>query len=115
MLTAMASAFTQHKAKAKIAMTGEITLRGTVLPVGGIKEKVLAAARAGITKIIMCKENEKDVLEIKEAAIKDIKFIFVDRVEEVLQHALEKKPVPNALDLEAARANPAENKPVTGN
>jgi ATP-dependent Lon protease len=96
-------------------MTGEITLRGTVLPVGGIKEKVLAAARAGITKIIMCKENEKDVLEIKEAAIKDIKFIFVDRVEEVLQHALEKKPVPNALDLEAARANPAENKPVTGN
>lgn len=114
MLTAMASAFTQHKAKSKIAMTGEITLRGTVLPVGGIKEKVLAAARAGITKIIMCKENEKDVLEIKEAAIKDIKFIFVDRVEEVLQHALEKKPVPNALDLEAARANPAENKPVTG-
>jgi ATP-dependent Lon protease len=70
-------------------MTGEITLRGKVLPVGGIKEKVLAAARAGIRQIIMCKENKKDVEEIKDEALKNLEFFYVERMEEVLTLALE--------------------------
>jgi ATP-dependent Lon protease len=72
-----------------MAMTGEITLRGKVLPVGGIKEKVLAAARAGIRQIIMCKENQKDVEEIKDDALKNLDFFYVERMDEVLTLALE--------------------------
>ena len=88
MLTALASAFTGRKVKPYLAMTGEITLRGQVLPVGGIKEKVLAAKRAGLKEIIMCWQNEKDVLEINSLYIKGIKFHYVKTMQQVLELAL---------------------------
>lgn len=88
MMTALTSAFRQLPVKPFIAMTGEITLRGQVLPVGGIKEKVLAAKRMGIKKIIMCAENEKNVRQINENFIKGLKFIYVDRMEDVIKHAI---------------------------
>ena len=88
MLTALTSAFTKKPVKPFIAMTGEITLRGRVLPVGGIKEKILAAKRAGIKEIIMCHENEKNVLEIDESYIKGLKFHYVKQMEDVLKIAL---------------------------
>ncbi len=88
MLTALTSAFTGKNVKANLAMTGEITLRGKVLPVGGIKEKILAAKRAGIKDIILCKENEKHVKEINKTYIKGVKFHYVERMEEVLKIAL---------------------------
>lgn len=88
MLTAMTSAFTGRRVKPFLAMTGEITLRGQVLPVGGIKEKVLAAKRAGIKEIIMCWQNEKDVQEINSQYIKGIKFHFVKTMQQVLELAL---------------------------
>ena len=91
MLTSLASAFTDRKVKPYIAMTGEITLRGEVLPVGGIKEKMLAAKRAGIRSIIMSKQNEKDVEEINKEYIKGLTFNFVGDVSEVLALALMKK------------------------
>lgn len=97
MLTAIASALTQRKVKANLAMTGEITLRGKVLPVGGIKEKILAAKRAGIKEIIMCNKNQKDVEEIEAHYISDLKFHYVEHATEVLAIALldqqVKKPV----------------------
>jgi ATP-dependent Lon protease len=93
MLTAMASIFTQRKVKAKVAMTGEITLRGKVMPVGGIKEKILAAKRAGIKEIILCEKNKRDIEEIDEEYIKGVTFHFVDKVEEVLDIALLKSKV----------------------
>ncbi len=88
MLTALASAFTGRKVKPYLAMTGEITLRGQVLPVGGIKEKVLAAKRAGLKEIIMCWQNEKDVEEINGQFIKGIKFHYVKNMQQVLDLAL---------------------------
>lgn len=88
MLTALASAFTGRKVKSYLAMTGEITLRGQVLPVGGIKEKVLAAKRAGLKEIVMCYQNEKDVLEINPEFIKGMKFHFVKTMQQVLELAL---------------------------
>jgi len=88
-LTALTSAFTGKNVKANLAMTGEITLRGKVLPVGGIKEKILAAKRAGIKDIILCKENEKHVKEINESYIKGVRFHYVERMEEVLEIAIE--------------------------
>ena len=88
MLSALASAFTGRKIKPYLAMTGEITLRGQVLPVGGIKEKVLAARRAGLKEIIMCWQNEKDVLEINTQYIKGIKFHYVKTMQQVLELAL---------------------------
>lgn len=88
MLTALTSAFTGKAVKQNLAMTGEITLRGKVLPVGGIKEKILAAKRAGIKDIILCKENEKHVKEINKAYIKGVKFHYVDQMKEVLAIAL---------------------------
>lgn len=91
MLTALTSAFTNKKIKPFLAMTGEITLRGQVLPVGGIKEKVLAAKRAGIKEIILCAQNEKDVEEIDKRFIKGMKFHFVNEMDEVLSIALLKK------------------------
>ena len=84
MVSAMASAYMGKMVKSKIAMTGEMTLRGKVLPVGGIKEKILAAKRAGIETIILSKENEKDIAEIKEMYIKGLKFIYVTNISEVL-------------------------------
>ena len=91
MLTSLASAFTGRKVKPYLAMTGEITLRGQVLPVGGIKEKVLAARRAGIKDVILCKSNAKDVEEINKAYIKGVKFHYVTEMSEVLEFALSKK------------------------
>ncbi len=88
MLSALASAFTGRKIKPYLAMTGEITLRGQVLPVGGIKEKVLAARRAGLKEIIMCWQNEKDVMEINSQYIKGIKFHYVKTMQQVLELAL---------------------------
>jgi len=88
MLTAIASALRKKPVKPFLAMTGEITLRGKVLPVGGIKEKVLAAKRAGMTEILMCKENKKHVKEIDQDYLEGLKFIYVDRMEDVLNHAL---------------------------
>lgn len=91
MLTSLASAFTGRRVKPFLAMTGEITLRGQVLPVGGIKEKILAAKRAGIKDIIMCRQNEKDVEEVSEHYIKGLRFHYVDQANEVLDLALLKK------------------------
>jgi ATP-dependent Lon protease len=88
MMTALASAFTGRKVKSYLAMTGEITLRGQVLPVGGIKEKVLAAKRAGLKEIVMCYQNEKDVLEINPEFIKGMKFHYVKTMQQVLEIAL---------------------------
>jgi ATP-dependent Lon protease len=90
MLTALVSLLTRKKIRKDLAMTGEITLRGQVLPVGGIKEKVLAAHRAGIKTIIMCKQNEKDLQDIGDKVKKDITFHFVDRMMDVLKIAIEK-------------------------
>ncbi len=91
MMTALASAFTSRKIKSHLAMTGEITLRGQVLPVGGIKEKVLAAKRSGIKEIILCFQNEKDVLEINPQFIKGMKFHYVKNMLQVLELALMEK------------------------
>lgn len=97
MATAIASAFTQRKVKRSIAMTGEITLRGKVLPVGGIKEKILAAKRAGVKEIILSEENRKDISEIKPIYIKGLKFSYVSTVTDVLDIALLKEKVKNPL------------------
>ncbi len=99
MLTALASAFTQRKVRANMAMTGEITLRGKVLPVGGVKEKILAAKRAKIKTIVLSKENRKDIDEIPELYLKGLKFVYVDSMKEVLDFALLKEKVPDALNL----------------
>ena len=99
MLTSLVSVFTQRKVKAKLAMTGEITLRGKVLPVGGIKEKILAAKRANIKELILCKDNEKDILEIKESYLKGLKFHYVSEMKEVIDIALTKQKVKNAKKL----------------
>lgn len=99
MLTALTSLFTQRKVKEKLAMTGEITLRGKVLPVGGIKEKILAAKRANIKEIILCKSNQKDILEIKDDYIKDMKFHYVSEMSEVINIALLKDKVKNAKNV----------------
>ena len=93
MVTAMASAFTQRKVKKNLAMTGEITLRGAVLPVGGIKEKMLAAKRANIKEIILCEKNKKDIEDIKPKYLKGLKFNFVSTMDEVLKLALTKEKV----------------------
>ncbi|HEY0246468.1 MAG TPA: endopeptidase La [Mucilaginibacter sp.] len=99
MLTALTSAFTQRKVKPHLAMTGEITLRGRVLPVGGLKEKILAAKRANIKEIILCKSNQKDIQEIKEHYIKDLKFHYVTDMREVINIALLDEKVKEPLDL----------------
>src|SRR3569833_90541 len=99
MLTALTSAFTQRKVKPNLAMTGEITLRGRVLPVGGIREKILAAKRANITEIILCQSNKKDILEIREDYIKDLKFNYVTEMREVINLALLEEKVDSPLDF----------------
>jgi ATP-dependent Lon protease len=99
MFTALASAFTQRKVRAKMAMTGEITLRGKVLPVGGIKEKILAAKRAHITDILLSKENLKDIEDIQKDYIKGVKFHYLDRMIEVVDIALLKERVKSPLNL----------------
>ncbi len=97
--TSLTSLFTQRKVKAKLAMTGEITLSGKVLPVGGIKEKILAAKRAGIKELIMCHKNEKDVLEIDKEYIKGLTINYVKKVDEVIDIALLPEKVNNPVDL----------------
>ncbi|WAC11346.1 endopeptidase La [Dyadobacter pollutisoli] len=96
MVTSMASIFTQRRVKPFIAMTGEITLRGKVLPVGGVKEKILAARRAGVKEIILCVKNRKDVEEVPANYIRDLTFHYVDQIDEVLAIALLPEKVKNA-------------------
>ncbi|MEZ4721820.1 MAG: endopeptidase La [Flavobacteriales bacterium] len=98
-LSALASVFTQRKFKNKVAMTGEITLRGKVLPVGGIKEKILAAKRAGLTEIILSDQNEKDIKDIEEHYLKGVKFHYVSRMIDVIDLALDAGKVKNALKV----------------
>ena len=97
--TSIASALTQRKVRKNTAMTGEITLRGKVLPVGGIKEKILAAKRAGITDIVMCRENEKDILEIPDMYLKGVTFHYVENVQDVWNFALTNDIVKHPLDF----------------
>ena len=97
MATSLASAFTQRKVKKGLAMTGEITLRGKVLPVGGIKEKILAAKRAGISEIVISKENKKDIEEINEIYIKGVTFHYVENVSDVFEIALMNEKIKNPL------------------
>ena len=99
MVTALASVFTQRKIRPYLAMTGEITLRGRVLPVGGIKEKILAAKRAEIKEIILSAENKTDVEKIKKEYIKDLKFIYVKTIDEVLDYALLDEKVDDEIDF----------------
>lgn len=99
MLTAIASVFTQRKVKAKLAMTGEITLRGKVMPVGGIKEKILAAKRAGIKEIILCDRNKKDIEEIDQHYLEGVKFHFVENVSQVLKIALLNELVEDSIQF----------------
>lgn len=98
-LTSLASLFTQRKVKPYLAMTGEITLRGRVMPVGGIKEKILAAKRAGIKDIVMCEKNRKDVAQINPDYIKNIRFHYVKHMDEVVELALQKGRVKNGIDF----------------
>ncbi|MFC2128619.1 endopeptidase La [Bacteroidota bacterium] len=99
MLTSLASAFTQRRVKKNVAMTGEITLRGKVLPVGGIKEKILAAKRANIKELIICRENQKDINKIKDLYVKGLKFSYADTMMNVLDLALSKKKVDNPVNI----------------
>ena len=99
MATSIASALTQRKVKSNLAMTGEITLRGKVLPVGGIKEKILAAKRAGITDIILCEENRKDISEIPELYVKGLRFCYVETIRDVWKIALTDEKVKDAIEF----------------
>jgi ATP-dependent Lon protease len=99
MLTSMVSSFTQKRVKKNIAMTGEITLRGRVLPVGGIKEKILAAKRANIKEIILCEENRRDVAEIKQEYLEGVTFHYVRFMDEVVKHAITNQSAKNARKL----------------
>jgi len=100
MVASIASAFTQRKVKKSIAMTGEITLRGKILPVGGIKEKILAAKRANIKEIILSIENKKDIEKINEIYLKGVKFYYVDKTMDVLNYALLKQKVKNPIKID---------------
>jgi ATP-dependent Lon protease len=97
MFASLASIYTQRKVKSRLAMTGEITLRGKVLPVGGIKEKILAAKRSGIREIVLSVKNKSDIAEIESHYVKGLSFHFVDTVDEVLKIALLKEKVKNPL------------------
>ena len=105
MTTALASAFTQRKVKPHMAMTGEMTLRGRVLPVGGVKEKILAAKRAGITDILLSEENKKDIEEIQEIYLKGLTFHYVKDAKEVLELALTDELVNDPIDFTIAKEN----------
>lgn len=109
--TSIASALTQRRVRDHIAMTGEITLRGRVLPVGGIKEKILAAKRAGITDILISEENRKDVAEINERYVQGLSFHFVENVQDVLRFALLDEKVENAVELTIEPDGPTESRP----
>jgi ATP-dependent Lon protease len=113
MLTALVSLLTGIKVRADVAMTGEITLRGNVLPVGGIKEKVLAARRAGVKRVILPERCKKDLVDVPEHNRKDLEFIFAHRVEDVFRAALVEMPVP--LPPKPAEVAPAPTEPVRPN
>ncbi len=104
MLTSLVSLLTQKKVKKSIAMTGEITLRGKVLPVGGIKEKILAAKRAKIKELILCEDNRRDILEIKEDYLKGLTFHYVSEMSQVLEIAVTDQKVKNAKKLALPKA-----------
>jgi len=113
MATALVSAFTQCKVKAYLAMTGEMTLRGKVLPVGGVREKILAARRSGIREIVLSQENQKDVEKIKAEYLTGLTFHYVTDIAEVIDYALTKSKVINAIDLDkklTPTLAPTENK-----
>jgi len=112
MVTSLASTFTQRKVRARLAMTGEITLRGRVIPIGGVKEKILAAKRAGITDVILCEDNRKDIGEIKPQYIEGLTFHYVRDVRDVLDVALlpEKVSHPLVFDLSARKETCLTNK-----
>ncbi len=112
MLTALASLFTQRKVKSKLAMTGEITLRGVVLPVGGIKEKILAARRANISEVILCEDNRKDVEEINQDYLTGMTFHYVQQMKDVLKLALTKNLVSNPVKVEVPKEKLVEKKGV---
>ena len=97
--TSIASALTQRKVRKNTAMTGEITLRGRVLPVGGIKEKILAAKRAGITDLVICKENKKDIEEIPTQYVNGVEFHYVENIQDVWDFALTDEKVENAVNI----------------
>ena len=105
MLTALASLFTQRKVKSHLAMTGEITLRGQVLPVGGIKEKILAAKRANVKELILCEKNRKDIDDINPRYLKGLKFNYVKTMDEVIQLALTDELVENPINLKAKKTS----------
>lgn len=107
MATSLASALTQRKVKANLAMTGEITLRGKVLPVGGIKEKILAAKRAGIKEIILSMENKKNIDEIQDIYLTDLTFHYVNNIQEVFDIALTQEKVANAIELTVKKTTQA--------
>jgi len=109
MLTSLASIFTQRKVKEKLAMTGEITLRGKVLPVGGIKEKILAAKRSGIREIILSQKNKRDILEIEKQYVKGLVFHYVDTVDDVLKIALLKERVSKPIEFVLTEAKSLVN------
>lgn len=109
MVTSIASALTQRKVKPNLAMTGEITLRGKVLPVGGIKEKILASKRAGITDIILCEENRKNVLDIKENYLEGLNFHYVDNIKQVLEIALLQDKIDNPMDISVQKKEKKES------
>jgi ATP-dependent Lon protease len=103
MLTALASLFTQKKVKSHLAMTGEITLRGQVLPVGGIKEKILAAKRANIKELILCEKNRKDIDDINPRYLKGLKFSYVKTMDEVIKLALTEDLVDSPIIIKAKK------------
>ena len=108
--TSIASAITQRKVRKNTAMTGEITLRGKVLPVGGIKEKILAAKRAGITDIVICKDNRKDIEEIPEKYLKGVSFHYVEDVADVWEFALTDEKVKHPINFTIPKNDKKEEK-----
>ena len=106
LLTSLVSLFTQRNTKKNIAMTGELTLRGVVLPVGGVKEKILAAKRRGINSIILCENNRKDVEDINEKYVAGLSFHYVKRAEQVIDFALEDKQIKNPLQINSPELLP---------
>ena len=106
--TSIASALTQRKVRKNTAMTGEITLRGRVLPVGGIKEKILAAKRAGITDILLCHENRKDIEEIPEMYLTGVSFHYVENVKDVWDFALTSEMVESPLVFDIPKTEDSE-------
>ncbi|MFT4604886.1 MAG: ATP-dependent Lon protease [Rhodothermales bacterium] len=114
MLSALVSIYTQRRVRHTVAMTGEITLRGLVLPVGGIKEKVLAAKRAGIKKVYLPEKNRKDVLEIQKGALKGISVDYLARMEDVLDQVLVKRPLNNPKKFFKVPAADVQRQPIAG-